>query len=72
MDEDTYAIILRDHEDWELYIAEVRTCWDIDRIRKESEKLTQETYKEDWSLDFIEELWNRTGLNIYVANVLDI
>lgn len=72
MDEDTYAIILRDHEDWELYIAEVRTYWDIDRIRKESEKLTQETYEEDWSSDFIEELSSRTGLNIYVANVLDI
>lgn len=69
---DTYSIILKDHEYEELYIAEVRTYWDIERIREEAKKLTLESYEEDWSCDFIEELSNRTGLNIYIANVLDI
>jgi len=72
MDENTYSIILRDHESGDLYIAEVRTQWDIDRIIKEAEKLTEETYQDDWSLNFWEELSDRTWLVIYEANVLDI
>lgn len=72
MDENTYSIILQDHESGELYIAEIRTNGDIERIRKESEKLTEETYEDDWSGDFIEELSGRTWLNIYSTNVLEI
>ena len=72
MDEDVYSIVLRDHESEELYIAEVRTYGDIERIKKESEKLTQESYEDDWSSDFYEELWTRTGLRIYEADILDI
>ena len=68
----TYSIILRDHESEELYIAEITTNWDIDRIIKESRKLTEETYKDDRDLNFIDELGERTWLNIYNANVLDI
>lgn len=72
MNENTYSIILRDHESEELYIAEITTNWDIDRILTESKKLTEETYRDDRNLNFIEELWDRTWLNIYEANVLDI
>ena len=72
MDENTYSIILRDHESDELYIAEVTTNWDIERIIKESQKLTEETYEDDWSGNFIEELSERTWLNIYIANVFEI
>ena len=68
----TYSIILRDHESKELYIAEITTNWDIERIKKESKKLTEETYRDDRALDFIEELGDRTWLNIYETNVLDI
>jgi hypothetical protein len=56
MDEDVYSIVLRDHESEELYIAEVRTYGDIERIKKESEKLKQESYEDNWSLDFYDEL----------------
>lgn len=72
MDENTYSIILQDHESGELYIAEIRTNGDIERIRKESEKLTEETYEDSWGGDFIEELSERTWLNIYYTNVLEI
>lgn len=72
MDENTYSIILRDHESEELYIAEIRTNGDIDRIIKESRKLTEETYREDRCWNFIEELEDRTWINIYEVNILDI
>lgn len=72
MDENTYSIILQDHESGELYIAEIRTNGDIERIRKESEKLTEETYEDSRGGDFIEELSERTWLNIYYTNVLEI
>ena len=70
--ENTYSIILRDHESGEYYIAEITNDWDIDRIEKEAEKLTQETYEDDWSSNFIEELSSRTWINIYETWILEI
>ena len=72
--EDTYSIVLRDHEsDYLVFIAEVRTQWDIERIKQVRRELYEE-YDNDTNerYDFYEELWNRTGLNIYKADVLDI
>ena len=71
--EDFYSIVLRDHESDELYIAEVRTNWDIDRIIKARDEMNQE-YADDTNErdDFYEELSSRTWLYIYHANVLDI
>lgn len=73
MDENTYSIILQDHESGDLYIAEVRTNWDIDRIEKENEKLNEEQRDDnrEWS-DYYDELSYRTWLNIYKADVLYI
>lgn len=72
--EDTYSIILEDHEDGGLFIAEVRTNWDIERIKKETKKLYKEYYsdKRVWGRDFYEELSLNTWLNIYRADVLSI
>ena len=72
--EDTYSIVLRDHESEHLvFIAEVRTQGDIERIKQVRRELYEE-YENDtneWD-DFYVELENRTGLNIYRADVLDI
>lgn len=74
MTEDTYSIVLRDHESEHLvFIAEVRTQGDIERIKQVRNELYEE-YDNDtneWD-DFYVELENRTGLNIYRADVLDI
>ena len=74
MDEDVYSIVLRDHEsDYLVFIAEVRTQWDIERIKQVSRELYEEYYDDiNERDDFYEELWTRTGLNIYRATVLDI
>lgn len=74
MDENTYSIILEDHESGDLYIAEVKTNWDIERIKKETKKLYKEYYsdKRVWGRDFYEELSLNTWLNIYRADVLSI
>lgn len=74
MTEDTYSIVLRDHEsEYLVFIAEVRTQGDIERIKQVRRELYEEwdndTNERD---DFYEELQNRTGLNIYRADVLDI
>lgn len=72
--EDTYSIVLRDHESDNLvFIAEVRTQGDIERIKQTARLLYDEYYEEtnEWD-DFYVELENRTGLNIYRADVLDI
>lgn len=71
--ENTYSIILQDHESNELYIAEVITQWDIERIIKENEKLNEEQRDENRDRDdYYVELGNRTWLNIYKANVFTI
>lgn len=72
--ENTYSIILKDYESEDLYhIAEVTTYWDIERIKKISQDLYNE-YSEGTNerVDFYEELGERTWLNIYTADVLDI
>lgn len=72
MNENTYSIILRDHESDTLFIAEVVTQWDIERIEKENRKLNEEFWEDnyEWDPDFYVELWIRTWLNIYRADVL--
>lgn len=74
MDENTYSIILEDHESGDLFIAEVSTNWDIKRIEKETKKLYKEYYsdKRTRGRDFYEELWINTWLKIYKADVLSI
>lgn len=73
-EKDTYSIVLRDHESEHLvFIAEVRTHWDIERIKRVRDELYREYDNETNERDdFYEELENRTGLNIYRADVLDI
>jgi len=72
--ENVYSIILRDTNNWELFVAEVTTHWDIERIKKVIEELNKE-YQEgtnEWDeRNFIDELWYRTWLNIYSPGVLD-
>ena len=73
-EKDTYSIVLRDHEsDSLVFIAEVRTYGDIERIKQVKKELYEEYDEErnDWD-DFYEELGLRTWLNIYRADVLDI
>lgn len=74
MDENTYSIVLRDHEsDYLVFIAEVRTQWDIERIKSTRDQLYRECEDDNQErIDFYEELANRTWLNIYRADVLDI
>lgn len=71
MDENTYSIVLQDHENNELYIAEIITQWDINRIVEENKKLNEEQRDDDrdWD-DYYIELSNRTWLRIYRAPVL--
>lgn len=71
--EDTYSIILEDHEDGELFIAEVRTNWDIERLEEENEKLNEEQRDDNRDRDdYYWELSYRTWLKIYKADVLYI
>ena len=71
--ENMCSIILRDTNNWELFVAEVTTHWDIERIKNIIEELNKE-YQEgtnEWDeRNFIDELWYRTWLNIYSAGVL--
>lgn len=73
MNENTYSIVLIDHESNDLYIAEVITNWDLKRIVEENEKLNEEQRNDDRERDdYYEELWIRTWLNIYKADFLYI
>ena len=65
-------IILIDHEDEWLFIAEITKDSDIKKIEKENEKLNSE-FREDsykWDMDYYVELENRTWVNIYKADFL--
>lgn len=68
----TYPIVLRDNEN-NILIAEIETDGDIDRLCKENEKLNNEYREKDyeWGM-YYEELSERTGINIYFADVLDL
>lgn len=69
----TYSIVLIDHESNDLYIAEVVTRWDLERIVKENDKLNEEQRNDDRERDdYYEELSIRTWLNIYRADFLYI
>lgn len=71
--EDIYSIILEDHEDGELFIAEVRTNWDIERLKEENRKLNEEQRDDNRERDdYYWELSYRTWLKIYRADVLSI
>lgn len=66
-----HAIILEDHESKDLYVAEVNWKEDIDKIIDAKNELNNEYRAEtnEWD-DFYEEMWKRTWLNIYMADIL--
>ena len=68
-----YSIVLEDHESKDLYVAEVNWKEDIGKIIDVRAELNYEYWKKTnkWD-DFYEELWVRTWLNIYMADVLAI
>ena len=68
----TYPIVVRDDEN-NILIAEIETDGDIDRLRKENEKLNNEYREKDYEGDmYYDELEKRTGIKIYFADVLDL
>ena len=57
----TYSIVLIDHESNDLYIAEIRTKKDMEKIVEENNKLNEEQREDDRErTDYYEELSNRT------------
>lgn len=66
-------IILIDHEDNSLYIAEIRKPEDLQKIDRENKKLNEEQRDDNRErTDYYEELSNRTWINIYKADFLYI
>lgn len=66
-------IILIDHEDNSLYIAEIRKPEDLQKIDRENKKLNEEQRDDNRErTDYYEELSNRTWVNIYKADFLYI
>ena len=66
-------IILIDHEDNSLYIAEIRKQEDLQKIDRENKKLNEEQRDDNRErTDYYEELSNRTWINIYKADFLYI
>lgn len=66
-------IILIDHEDNSLYIAEIRKPEDLQKIDRENKKLNEEQRNDNRErTDYYEELSNRTWVNIYKADFLYI
>ena len=69
-------IILIDHESNDLFIAEIKGKWDIEKIKKENKKLDDEYCDYDnpeynWQYsDYYDELSYRTGIKIYRADCL--
>lgn len=57
----TYSIVLIDHESNDLYIAEIRTKKDMEKIVEENNKLNEEQREDDRErTDYYEELGVRT------------
>lgn len=66
-------IILIDHEDNSLYIAEIRKPEDLQKIDRENKKLNEEQRDDNRErTDYYVELSNRTWVNIYKADFLYI
>lgn len=66
-------IILIDHEDNSLYIAEIRKPEDLQKIDRENKKLNEEQRDDNRErADYYVELSNRTWVNIYKADFLYI
>lgn len=66
-------IILIDHEDNSLYIAEIRKPEDLQKIDRENKKLNEEQRDDNRErTDYYIELSNRTWVNIYKADFLYI
>lgn len=66
-------IILIDHEDNSLYIAEIRKPEDLQKIDRENKKLNEEQRDDNRErTDYYIELSNRTWINIYKADFLYI
>lgn len=64
-------IILIDHEDNSLYIAEIRKPEDLQKIDRENKKLNEEQRDDSRErTDYYVELSNRTWINIYKADFL--
>ena len=66
-------IILIDHEDNSLYIAEIRKPEDLQKIDRENKKLNEEQRDDNRErTDYYIELSDRTWVNIYKADFLYI
>lgn len=64
-------IILIDHEDNSLYIAEIRKPEDLQKIDRENRKLNEEQRDDNRErTDYYIELSDRTWVNIYKADLL--
>lgn len=64
-------IILIDHEDNSLYIAEIRKPEDLQKIDRENKKLNEEQRDDNRGrTDYYIELSDRTWVNIYKADFL--
>lgn len=64
-------IILIDHEDNSLYIAEIRKPEDLQKIDRENKKLNEEQRDDNRErTDYYIELSDRTWVNIYKADLL--